>query len=99
MEKNRVYFITGTRKYLARLVFLFKMIKYLVNKKSFPLFYLSKKKMGLFKTYERGKELGLKKSIKYNNSTFFSLTIPHYPSKAYDNAIANGMMNVFCRRD
>ncbi|MCX6335468.1 MAG: radical SAM protein [Bacteroidia bacterium] len=40
------------------------------------------------------KKLKICKFVKHNNHSYFSLTMPHWPSEAFDNMIANGGLNI-----
>ncbi len=89
----RIY--TGTRAVFIRLELLFYVLKkYLFRKKKYPLFILSSAKNGLLKTIHIKRKLSLRKIIRFNDSYFFSLEKPRWPSKAWDVMAAKGGLNL-----
>jgi len=76
------------------LKFRFSLLKYLIQRKKYPLFILRSDKGGILKTYEIRKKLRLNKFVGFHNHYYFSLSVPHWPSKAFDNMVANGGLNI-----
>lgn len=74
--------------------FRLSFLRYLLQKKKYPLFILRSENGGIIKTYEVQKRLGMNKFVKYNNHFYFSLTVPHWPSRAFDKMVANGGLNM-----
>ena len=70
------------------------MGKYLGQKRKYPLFMFLPWKGGAFKTLEIMHTVGLRKVVRFNDSYYFALHAPRYPSKAFDNMVANGGLNV-----
>ena len=74
--------------------FRFSFLKYLIQGNKYPLFIISSKHGGIVKTYQVQKKLKLNKFVRNNNHFYFSLTLPHWPSKAFDHMVANGGLNI-----
>ncbi len=70
------------------------MLKYIFNRRKYPLFYYSNSKGGLTESREIFKQMKIRKFVKHNGSFYFSLNAPHWPSKAYDRMAANGGLNL-----
>jgi MoaA/NifB/PqqE/SkfB family radical SAM enzyme len=70
------------------------LAKCLLQKKKYPLCYLSAAKGGLLKTLQIQKALGLKKIVRYGDRILFSLAFPFFPSEAFDRMIAKGGLNI-----
>jgi len=94
LSKTKLRIYSGWKANLIRIKNRFQHIKYLLQKKKYPLFILNREKGGLLKTYQLQKKLKMKKLISFNNHIYFSLTIPKFPSKAYDNMVAKGGLNI-----
>jgi MoaA/NifB/PqqE/SkfB family radical SAM enzyme len=79
-----------------RLIFLNARVsfgKYFLQRKKYPLFLTNPFKNEFLKTIKLRRKLKLTKVIKFNNKIFASLVVPSYPSKAFDNMVANWGLN------
>ncbi len=76
------------------LVFRLSLLKYMFQKVKYPLFILSRRKGGILSTYRMQKKLKMNKFVSFNRHYYFSLTVPHWPSKAFDNMVAGGGLNI-----
>lgn len=85
-------FFTGWKLVLHRIGFLLSTIRYILRRREFPLFSLSATH-GLLRTMRIGRNLGLRKMVRFGDSYFTALTLPHYPSRAYDHMVARGGLN------
>lgn len=94
LSKTRIKFYSGWQAIPIRLKFRITLGKYLFKRKKYPLFTLKASKGGLIKTYRTQRDLKLRKIIKFNNHYYFSLTVPHWPSKPFDHMVANGGLNI-----
>jgi len=74
--------------------FRISLLKYLFQKRKYPLFALKGEYGGVIKTNEMQKRLKISKFVKHDNHYYFSLTLPHWPSEAFDNMTANGGLNI-----
>ena len=79
---------------LVMLKYRLSMMKYLVNGKKYPLFSLSNSEGGLSESQVLFKKMKTRKFVQHNGNYYFSLSAPHWPSKAFDNMAANGGLNV-----
>lgn len=70
------------------------MMKYLVNRKKYPLFSFSNPEGGLSESQILFKKMKTRKFVQHNGSYYFSLSAPHWPSKAFDKMAANGGLNL-----
>jgi len=70
------------------------MLKYVLNRKKYPLFSFSHSKGGLTESRVLFEKMKITKFVQYNGSMYFSLSAPHWPSKAFDRMAANGGLNV-----
>jgi MoaA/NifB/PqqE/SkfB family radical SAM enzyme len=88
---NKPKFYSG-----CRLIFLNARVsfgKYFLQRKKYPLFLTNPFKNEFLKTIKLRRSLKLLKFIKFNGKIFSSLVVPSYPSKAFDNMVANGGLN------
>ena len=76
------------------LKFRLSLLRYFIQGKKYPLFRVSSSEGGIMKTYEVQKKLKVNKFVRYNNHFYFSLTMPHWPSEAFDHMAANGGLNI-----
>lgn len=90
---NDVKVLVGTRLRAFRLIVAMRSLKYLLLKKQFPLFRLGIIGDGALKTYRLMKNIGLRKVVQIGDRYFSALTVPHYPSPAYDTMVAHGGFN------
>lgn len=72
----------------------FSMLKYIVNRRKYPLFSLSNVEGGLHESQVLFKKMKTRKFVQHNGNYYFSLNAPHWPSKAFDKMAANGGLNV-----
>jgi MoaA/NifB/PqqE/SkfB family radical SAM enzyme len=83
-------FLSGWRLALFRLKFAFNSLRYIFQRKKYPLF--------LIKSLRLAKGQGLPekvKIVKFANQYYAAiLRIPHWPSKPFDRMIANGGFNI-----
>ena len=91
---NQPVFYFGWRRNLQRLRFAARCIAYLLQPGRYPLFRVSASRNGLVRTFRIERKLGLTKTIGFNGSYFMSMTIPRYPSPAFDHAVAKGVLNI-----
>jgi MoaA/NifB/PqqE/SkfB family radical SAM enzyme len=82
-------FVRGWRLRVSRLLFALRCLRYLRDRKDFPLFRLS----GLVSTLRVVRTLRLHKQVRFDGAYYSSLLIPHYPSAAFDQMVANGGLN------
>lgn len=92
--KNKPAFYTGWKAVFVRAFFWVSYVKYILFRKRYPLFILRPSKGGLIKSIKIRNALKLNKIIKYGGHYYFSLSYPHYPSKAFDHMAARGGLNV-----
>ena len=74
--------------------FRLSLMKYFFQRKKYPLFYVSTSRGGIIKTNAMQKKLKMSKFTRFNKHYYFSLTVPHWPSKPFDNMVARGGMNI-----
>ncbi len=74
--------------------FRLSMLRYFFQRSKYPLFYIRSSRGGIIRTNEMQKKLKLRKFTGFNGHYYFSLTIPHWPSKPFDNMVANGGLNI-----
>lgn len=90
-QNNKSKFYSGWR-----LIFLNAQVsfgKYFLQRKKYPLFFRNPFNHEFLKTIKIRRELKLTKIIKFNDKIFSSLVVPSFPSKAFDNMVANGGLN------
>jgi MoaA/NifB/PqqE/SkfB family radical SAM enzyme len=66
---------------------------YLLRPSLYPHFILSRSRNGFLRTLDIERQLGLAKAVSFNGSLFSSLTVPHFPSAAFDYAAGRGALN------
>jgi MoaA/NifB/PqqE/SkfB family radical SAM enzyme len=94
MNKLEAKYYSCSKAFMVMLKFRISLLKYFFQKKKYPLFTFTSEHGGVLKTNEMQKKLKIGKFVKYNNRYYFSLTMPHWPSKAFDNMAANGGLNI-----
>jgi sulfatase maturation enzyme AslB (radical SAM superfamily) len=94
MNNEKIQFFSGRKAIPVLLKFRMSFLKYIFNKKKYPLFTLKSSQGGIIESYKMQKKMKLCKIVKYNNNYYFSLTVPHWPSKPFDNMVANGGLNI-----
>ncbi len=87
------YYSSG-KAILPLMNFRMSLLKYFLQKNKYPLFYVSSSRGGIIKTNEMQKKMKLCKFTRFANHYYFSLTVPHWPSKAFDNMVAGGGLNI-----
>ncbi|HCV43332.1 MAG TPA: hypothetical protein DGH68_07595 [Bacteroidetes bacterium] len=90
--KHTLQFYSGWRLALHRSYSLLATGRYFLQRNRYPLFSYSPKH-GLPRTLKIGHEIGLRKIPRLDGAYFPALTMPHYPSRAYDRMVANGGLN------
>lgn len=93
-SNTKIKYYTGLQAIPVLLKFRFSLLKYMFQSKKYPLFVIKPSKGGLIKTMEMKRRLNLCKIVKYKNQFYFSLSIPHWPSKPFDHMVANGGLNI-----
>jgi MoaA/NifB/PqqE/SkfB family radical SAM enzyme len=91
---SRTKYYSGLQALPIRLKFVLGLRKYFWHKNEFPLFILNPFKGGTIKTLAIMRKLQLRKIIKFNDHYYLSLTVPHWPSEAFDRMVALGGLNV-----
>ena len=91
---NRPRFYTGWRRTLKRLPLAVRAWHYWTHPSAYPNFMLRPSRSGLVRSLQVEKRLGLTKLVEFKGYFFSSLTIPRFPSAAYDVAAARGGLNV-----
>jgi MoaA/NifB/PqqE/SkfB family radical SAM enzyme len=93
-NQKKTEFFSCRKAIPVMLKFRFSLLKYFFQHKNYPLFIIRSSDGGIIKTYEAQKKLKLSKFVRHNNHYYFSLTLPHWPSKAFDHMVANGGLNI-----
>jgi len=70
------------------------MLKYLINRTHYPLFTINSSGKGLRETKEMLHRIKMCKIVQYRRKSYFSLSVPHWPSRAFDSMVANGGLNI-----
>ena len=70
-----------------------RVAAYRLRPKAFPLFRLSARQGGFLRTVQIRRELHLAKVVRMGRRSFFFLSKPAWPSKAYDRMAAQGGLN------
>ncbi len=94
MKSQKIKFYTGWYALPVRLKFRISMLRYLFQKKKFPLFIVKSSKGGILRSAKMLKKLKICKIVRHEKHYYFSLTVPHWPSKPFDNMVANGGLNI-----
>jgi MoaA/NifB/PqqE/SkfB family radical SAM enzyme len=94
MRNPQTEVLGGWRALPAQLKFRAHLAKCFFQKKKYPLLRLSAAKGGLLKTFQIQKDLRLKKVIRQGDRLLFSLTLPFFPSEAFDRMTAKGGLNI-----
>ena len=72
-----VRFLVGTRLFAFRLGVALHGLKYLLQRKRYPLFRLGVFGDGALKTYRLMRRIGLRKVVQMGDRFFSALTMPH----------------------
>lgn len=76
------------------LVFRLSLLKYMFSRGKYPLFRVGLHDGGIISTYRMQKRLRMNKFVRFSGNYYFSLTVPHWPSEAFDNMVAHGGLNI-----
>lgn len=90
---NKPVFYSGWRRTILRAGFFVSFFKYLFQRKKYPLFRVRASRHGILEMFRLEPELQLNKTVSFTGRIFTSLTVPGYPSKAFDHMVANGGFN------
>ena len=90
---NKPRFLTGWEFLFHRFSFILGCFKYLLNRRDYPLFRAGYWNGGYLRTLVIQRKLGMLKLIEFNGSYYSTLAVPHFPSKAFDEAVARGGLN------
>jgi len=91
---RKIEFLGGWRAALIRLKFIISSGKHIFQRKKYPLFRLRPSIGGLLSALQVLNDLNLKKIVKFNNSYYFSLTTPRWPSSPFSRMTARGGLNI-----
>jgi MoaA/NifB/PqqE/SkfB family radical SAM enzyme len=94
MYQKKIQYYSCKKAIPVLLKFRLSLLKYLLQKKKYPLFTIKASNGGIIKTYEMQKKLKMNKFVKHTGHYYFSLTFPHWPSDAFDNMVSNGGLNI-----
>lgn len=95
MEKKarQIKIYSGFARKIARIPFGIRLLKYFIRRDKYPLFRIRRSDNGLLRSLRLEKELLLTKTISMNGAVYSGLSLPHYPSKAFDRAVSLGALN------
>lgn len=85
---------SGWRAAFTRLAFILGMGGYLLRRHDFPLFRILPYREGALFAMKVLRDIGMRKLVQFGDRFFITLTLPHYPSPAFDRAVARGALNV-----
>ena len=91
MHKPKIY--TGWKRGALRMGFFLSFGKYVFRRHAYPLFRLRASQHGVLEMFRLERDLQLNKTVLFNGRIFTSLTVPGYPSKAFEHMVANGGFN------
>lgn len=87
-------FYSGIRAIPFRIKFIISSIKYLLQRKKYRLFFLNPAKGGLLKTLWYLNKIKFRKNVRFKSFYYLSLTIPRWPSRAFDHMVSKGGLNI-----
>jgi MoaA/NifB/PqqE/SkfB family radical SAM enzyme len=90
-QKLRIY--SGCQTLPIRLKFWRSLGRLILKRNKYPLFFLNPAKGGFIKTIRMKQTTKLQKITKFHDRYYFTLRLPHWPSKPFDNMVANGGLN------
>jgi MoaA/NifB/PqqE/SkfB family radical SAM enzyme len=93
-ENYKSFYLSCSKAVQPMVRFRLSLLKYFFQRKKYPLFFLSTSRGGVLKTNVMQKKLKMCKFTRFNSHNYFSLTVPHWPSKPFDNMVASGGMNI-----
>jgi MoaA/NifB/PqqE/SkfB family radical SAM enzyme len=91
---TQVIFHTGVTLFYHRLRFMLGLGRYLLKRRDYPLFRIFPFKSGALFAIKVIRDIGIRKIAQFGDAYFSSLTLPHYPSPAFERAVARGALNV-----
>jgi MoaA/NifB/PqqE/SkfB family radical SAM enzyme len=94
MSKPQTEVLSGRRAWSAQAKLRAHLAKCFLQKKKFPLLLLSAAKGGLLKTFQIQKDLQLRKVVRHGDRLLFSLSLPFFPSEAFERMAAKGGLNI-----
>jgi MoaA/NifB/PqqE/SkfB family radical SAM enzyme len=94
MSNNNSQYYSCRKAIPVMMFFRVSMFKYFFQNNKYPLFYVRSSRGGIIKTNEIQKKLKICKFTRFNKYYYFSLTVPHWPSKPFDTMVANGGLNI-----
>jgi len=94
MGSYRSEYFSGAKAKLPLMKFRLSFLRYFFQRDRYPLFYINSSRGGLLSTNKMQKKLKICKFTRFNNYYYFSLTVPHWPSKAFDRMVAGGGLNI-----
>lgn len=94
LDSMTLKFYNGIRAIPFRLKFVVSMGKYVLHRKKYRLFFLSPARGGLLKTIWILRKIKFGKNVRFGNHYYLSLTIPRWPSQAFDYMVSKGGLNI-----
>jgi MoaA/NifB/PqqE/SkfB family radical SAM enzyme len=91
MHKPKFYI--GWIRGVLRIGLFLSFVKYLVRHSQYPLFRLRASQHGMLEMFRLERDLQLNKTVLFNGKIYTGLTVPGYPSKAFEHMVANGGFN------
>jgi len=89
----RAEVLSGIRARRFRRAFAAYLFGCAVRKRRYPLFIFGGRD-GFRRTVRDLRKLGLCKPVRFDGRVFFGLSMPHWPSAAFDRAVAGGALNL-----
>lgn len=86
-------FYGGWKRKMLRAGLFLSFGKYALRRRAYPLFRLRKSRNGALATMSLERDLQLNKTVLFNGRIYTSLTVPGYPSKAFEHMVAGGGFN------
>jgi len=93
-DSTTIKFYKGIRAIPFRMKFIISSIKYLLQRKKYRLFFLNPAKGGLLKTLWYLNKIKFRKNVRFKSFYYLSLTIPRWPSRAFDHMVSKGGLNI-----
>jgi MoaA/NifB/PqqE/SkfB family radical SAM enzyme/GNAT superfamily N-acetyltransferase len=86
--------ISGQSLFRFRLRFLVGLLRYRLDRQRYPRLVLSARRGGLLKSMRNLRDMHMTKPVSFAGRVFVSLSLPGWPSAAYDRMVALGGLNV-----
>jgi len=86
--------ISGQSLFRFRLRFLVGLLRYRLDRRRFQRLVLSARRGGLIKSMRNLRDMHMTKPVSFAGRVFVSLSLPGWPSAAYDRMVALGGLNV-----